>query len=78
MIPRVDEVSSCSKCPFALVEEVGESDHFEVRCGHDSHDRSIITAREVTRTARAGRTVDPPEWCPLRQGPTLVRLSETV
>lgn len=76
---HVDDVSSCGTCPFSLVEWGEDGRHLEVDCGHGAV-ALAGRARRVTATVRAPSALDespavpPPAWCPLRAGPTLVRL----
>ena len=63
-------VSSCEDCPMSVWQQ---DDGARDICYHDDAPPDpFISPNE--ETGEAGPDTDPPQWCPLRIGPTLVTL----
>lgn len=75
-VEHFDDVSSCTHCPFSIVEDAGGG-HVAVSCGHSLVAPTTSSGRIVDAAHKPpeGRShLEPPDWCPLRTAPTVVRL----
>lgn len=69
--PLAEEVTSCDDCPFSVARLPLYGDAAAFWCNHGA------LGPEAVAKKTPGGHAPPPEWCPLRWGPTLVRLKVT-